>query len=218
MWGPQVVPDYPLTNFPQFARLPTELRLIVWEMAVEEPRDICFFAFPTGHRARTLTVGEINFYDAPVFFFVNRECRSVAMKAYTNVTVRIADPESVHIDINVKAKCGDGLRFWCDHKECPRLYQRLVEDKRGATISIDSEFGHETWFERPTCFMDQGSHWVLALQSDGCIPQGSLAVWRILGQEFYTNVAIRHPSLSLPDLQKLKGIRWRLDTRRRKYP
>ncbi|KAI0549074.1 hypothetical protein F4679DRAFT_548144 [Xylaria curta] len=210
LWGPLVVPD---TYFPQFAQLPPELRLIVWEMAVEEPRDISFFAFPTGHTPRTLTVGGVNFYDAPLFFFVNRECRSVAMKAYTNVTVRIADTGSLHIDVDVKAKCGDGFRFWCDHKECPRWYQRLVESKTPGTVSVDPEFGHAAWFERPTCKMGQSGDWVLTLQSDGCISRDSLDLWRILETEFYVTVAIRHPFLSRTDLQKFKARRWTMARR-----
>ncbi|KAI0967730.1 hypothetical protein F4678DRAFT_465335 [Xylaria arbuscula] len=68
-------------NFPQFVDLPPELRLEVWKAAFNgEDRGVHLFGFPPKRP---------KFFDVPVWFFVNWECREEAKKYYTAVKVQI---------------------------------------------------------------------------------------------------------------------------------
>ncbi|KAI3331667.1 hypothetical protein HD806DRAFT_478002, partial [Xylariaceae sp. AK1471] len=85
---PVTRPKAPSLGFPRFADLPVELRLIVWEMAMEEPRIIHISDHPLEPMPRRLTIDGVLFNQVPEFFFVNQECRQVALKQYTAVAAR----------------------------------------------------------------------------------------------------------------------------------
>ncbi|KAJ8122177.1 hypothetical protein O1611_g9906 [Lasiodiplodia mahajangana] len=80
-------PTSPPTSFPQFSKLPTELRIIIWELAMEEGRIIPLFHCPPGYIQRRLTISGMRFGDVPLFFFVNSECREVAAKRYIKTRI-----------------------------------------------------------------------------------------------------------------------------------
>ncbi|KAI1740778.1 hypothetical protein F4680DRAFT_447633 [Xylaria scruposa] len=201
MSEPQVVePASPPADFPQFARLPTELRLIIWEMAVEEPRNVFLFAFPAYRTPRTLTVGEDNFYDAPEFFFVNQECRAVATKVYTDISIMLQDTTSKHITISMKVKRGDGFWVWCDHFGCSAWCGELVEDEdsKAAAGSVNPQYQPEIMHCHDFCSINKMRDWLSSIWSDGRISEDSLEPWRSFEESNrYITISLRHPFLNL---------------------
>ncbi|KAI0459659.1 hypothetical protein F5B21DRAFT_251318 [Xylaria acuta] len=195
MSEPQAInADSPPAGFPQFTRLPTELRLIVWEMAMDEPRTICILGFPADRTPRTLVDGGDKFIDAPGFFFVNRECRKVATKAYTNLTVMMVAIDRT-IRLNLKAKRGDDLAFWCTHDECAGWRGTLVDAL--AARSVYPPHNPFTLSRIPNCPVDDVRRWVLSLQSDGCISEHDTELWCDLQPDMVPRITIiiYHPYL-----------------------
>ncbi|KAI0098761.1 hypothetical protein GGR51DRAFT_576896 [Nemania sp. FL0031] len=114
MSTPQVTsPSSPLTSFPQFPKLPTELRLFIWELAMEEGQTITLFRCPPNQIQRRLTIDGVKFSEVPVFFFVNSECRGIAAKKYlkTKITLKPgAMPFSI-LEVHLLLTANDRLTF-----------------------------------------------------------------------------------------------------------
>ncbi|KAJ8133196.1 hypothetical protein O1611_g425 [Lasiodiplodia mahajangana] len=110
-------PGSPLSSFPQFARFPPELRIKIWETAMDEPRTIHFLCVPDGHIPRTLMINDTQFVDAPMFFFVNRECREIAVKQHAELkalfTAQTNTPGYCFpaLELNLLIKDGDKFKF-----------------------------------------------------------------------------------------------------------
>ncbi|KAI6092969.1 hypothetical protein F4821DRAFT_223655 [Hypoxylon rubiginosum] len=79
-------------SFTIFGMLPLELRMIIWECAMDEPRIV---QLPDPHFGRTFVDGESGYptflkieghlcQQVPKFFLINRESRQLALKRYTN--------------------------------------------------------------------------------------------------------------------------------------
>ncbi|KAI0444757.1 hypothetical protein F4803DRAFT_226963 [Xylaria telfairii] len=193
-----VVPSSPPTSFPQFARLPTELREVIWKMAMAEPRTICILGFPAKRTPLTLAMGEFKFFDAPSFFFVNRECRKLATEVYSDLRVRISSLRVV-VHVDLKVQHGDGLAFWCMHDECMCCHGKLVEDDvlpAGSVTLPDTPF---TLAMNQTCPVDQVPRWLWALQTDGCISWDGIELWRSLRATVVpcVTIVLYHPALAL---------------------
>ncbi|KAI0159510.1 hypothetical protein GGR57DRAFT_457636 [Xylariaceae sp. FL1272] len=83
-------------TFPQFGRLPPELRMMIWEEAARVPRVVHLVERAMERtQSRTLTVKRVRqglqtqirrFSQVPELFFVNHEARAIALKEYTPVS------------------------------------------------------------------------------------------------------------------------------------
>lgn len=96
--------------FTLFQRLPTELRFMIWEfaMAMEKPRLVHLHArrcgIRRGHRRRGCPRGyglRLNIYgdryeQVPTYFFVNYECRLLALKHYS---IRFSVTEKYRVNV-----------------------------------------------------------------------------------------------------------------------
>ncbi|KAI0555148.1 hypothetical protein F4679DRAFT_522393 [Xylaria curta] len=198
MSSPQVVDvdvntDSPVASFPQFTRLPLELRLIIWEMAMDEPRSIRILKDPYP-QPRTLSVGKDNYYDAPGFFFVNQECRTVATKVYTDSDLEIAS--SYPIWVNMKVKRGDRLVISCNFCR-QEQYLHYVEREQADRQDEDIHDAHCCSNAR-----DELHDWLLSLLSDGCIsnPKNGLMVCRCYRTISDLHISIDAPFLALRNL------------------
>ncbi|KAI1298836.1 hypothetical protein F5Y03DRAFT_258931 [Xylaria venustula] len=109
-------------SFPKFDTLPGELRLQIWRAAINgEDRGVHILGYPSKWPARVLTIDNKKFFDVPVWFFVNVECRETAEPYYTAVKVQITvdrkgelvhpDSDSTHVNMYVHMKPGNTLNF-----------------------------------------------------------------------------------------------------------
>jgi hypothetical protein len=108
--------DPVILEFPQFSRLPPELRFLIWEKAMEDPRIIhiaSWIARSLKAPPDKLKIGRIQFEQVPKFFFVNRECRWVAMTYYPIVKVPIQSPQGPMTGemLNIHLKKNDIVAF-----------------------------------------------------------------------------------------------------------
>ncbi|KAJ8116222.1 hypothetical protein ONZ43_g4486 [Nemania bipapillata] len=105
------------SSFPQFALLPIELRISIWEIGLEEPRTLRFLHVSDGYVQRTLMINDMKFVCVPVFFFINRECRDIAVKQYTEVKAQFKARTDIpghcfpSLELNLLIKNGDKLEF-----------------------------------------------------------------------------------------------------------
>ncbi|KAI1130590.1 hypothetical protein F5Y10DRAFT_289010 [Nemania abortiva] len=110
-------PGSPTSSFPQFTRLPLELRIEIWEIAMDEPRAIHLLSAPDGHIQRTLMINDVKFVDVPVFFFVNRECRGIVVNQYSEIKAHFKARTDIpghsfpSLELNLLIKDGDKLEF-----------------------------------------------------------------------------------------------------------
>lgn len=104
-----------LEGFPRFDDLAGEIRIMIWRMAMEEPRLVHLRAAGCGigrfrrhgipeHGGRYyhLRICGEKFEQIPVYFFVNHECRYYALEFYTirfSVVERFRPPPSQAIPI-----------------------------------------------------------------------------------------------------------------------
>ncbi|KAI0104021.1 hypothetical protein GGR51DRAFT_523205, partial [Nemania sp. FL0031] len=104
-------------SFPQFARFPPELRIKIWEMAIDEPRTIPLLCVPESHIQRSLMIDGVPFIDVPTFLFVNRECRDIAVEKYTKMTAQFKARTNAPnvcfplLELNLLLKDGDKFEF-----------------------------------------------------------------------------------------------------------
>ncbi|KAI0192927.1 hypothetical protein EV127DRAFT_479344 [Xylaria flabelliformis] len=197
------MPKPQVASFPQFPRLPLELRFIIWEMAMDEPRSILilreqYHTRPT-RKPRTLSVGEDNFYDVPGFFFVNQECRTVAKKVYFDSSIEICDEDFKYkVYVNMKVKRGDSLVMSC---LCLPREEYLYYVER-----VDSD--DEYYLHTELCCCDdqvQLFNWLLSLLRDDCICKNGLELCRYYRTIKRIYITLRHPFLSL-EHQELASI------------
>ncbi|KAI1735956.1 hypothetical protein F4680DRAFT_452407 [Xylaria scruposa] len=174
-----------VASFPQFSRLPTELRLIIWEMAMDEPRTIVILreSSPT---PRTLSVGKDKFYNAPEFFFVNQECRTVATKLYTDSSLGIEDQRGYGIHLNIKAKRSDRLEMPVPYNSGGG-YLYYVE-----TVECDDED-----IDGICVWCDIMGSWLLSLLEDEFISEDGLELCCDYISSKFIYISLRHPFLSL---------------------
>ncbi|KAI1734322.1 hypothetical protein F4680DRAFT_438729 [Xylaria scruposa] len=202
MSSPQVTDvDADSASFPQFIRLPLELRLIIWEMAMDEPRSIRILKDPYP-KPRTLSVGEDNYYDAPKFFFVNQECRTVAAKVYTNSSLEINAWGFGAIGVNMKVKRGDRLVISChscNHEQYLHYVEREQEEEEEKEEKEEEEEEEEEDELHAFCCGNtrvELHDWLLSLLSDGCIsnPKSGFQLCR-----HYVYREMRDISISIDD-------------------
>ncbi|KAI3332683.1 hypothetical protein F4824DRAFT_474706 [Ustulina deusta] len=152
----------PPSSFPQFTRLPPELRMMIWEEAMDEPRTIHIFHVPENYTQRTLTINNVKFIDVPVFFFVNQECREIAVKQYTEIkgTLRISRPSvllcrnSKLLNLNFHMKKGNRLQF----HNCIPFGSESSPEPQHVSVRRESYFFN--------CDLPQFNRWVESLPSD----------------------------------------------------
>ncbi|KAI0799959.1 hypothetical protein GGR55DRAFT_683836 [Xylaria sp. FL0064] len=92
------VGDSRIEHFTLFPKLPTELRLIIWEFAMQGPRLVHLRAEECVKRyeeyrqyrrgcprtvAPKLKIYGTQYEQVPTYFFINRECRHLALKHYS---------------------------------------------------------------------------------------------------------------------------------------
>ncbi|KAI1279697.1 hypothetical protein F5Y07DRAFT_405927 [Xylaria sp. FL0933] len=85
------VGDSRIEQFTLFPKLPTELRLIIWEFAMQEPRLVHlrtdgYHPYRRGcprTGAPELKIYGTQYEQVPAYFFINRECRHLALKHYS---------------------------------------------------------------------------------------------------------------------------------------
>ncbi|KAI1116800.1 hypothetical protein F5Y14DRAFT_34031 [Nemania sp. NC0429] len=110
-------PPSPPTSFTRFSELPEKLRRTIWKMAMSRRRKFRMPDYPPGQLrgVEALTLGDEKFLGVPVFFFVNRECRDVALDMY--------HPTILHLDV----------RRPCPEEKWPLLLQggdRVIFDEK----------------------------------------------------------------------------------------
>ncbi|KAK5633093.1 hypothetical protein RRF57_008807 [Xylaria bambusicola] len=118
--GPQGLLGPP-TDFPKFEKLPAELRVKIWEMAMWEGRVIYLNSRRKSHEQEiTICWGE-RYFHVPVFFFVSPEARMCAMQRYDQMRVGISlcpwsasTPEKRRF-VNVHVIMGDRLIIRNNH-------------------------------------------------------------------------------------------------------
>ncbi|KAI0906658.1 hypothetical protein F4823DRAFT_631247 [Ustulina deusta] len=144
-----VVASFPresLVEFTIFQRLPTELRLTIWELAMENERRLVHLRARgcciKKHRRRgcpqsikpKLTIDGIRYEQVPAYFFVNYECRHVALKHYCirfSVHCRAVNPVySPQIETNIIMSPNDILVSW---------YTEALLETNG--VEVDLRFG-----------------------------------------------------------------------------
>ncbi|KAI0192949.1 hypothetical protein EV127DRAFT_479364 [Xylaria flabelliformis] len=198
MSEPQVVKvntDSPLGSFPQFTRLPPELRLMIWVMAMEESWIIRILRDNYQRKTRTLRVGEDTFYDVPKFFFVNQECRTVAMKVYTDSSLGIYDSEShLRVYIDMKVKRGDKLEFGCGGT-CPKESLEYVEQVEPGMKVMKP--GDDVRIHQPCCSNKALHDWLLTLLSMDCISKTGFQLCRYYETIRDIIIDLEHPFLLL---------------------
>ncbi|KAI8629141.1 hypothetical protein F5Y19DRAFT_434132 [Xylariaceae sp. FL1651] len=77
------------SDFPQFGRLPPEMRIAIWKLAMEEPRIIHISPFLLEPTPRKIKMNGLEYEQVPEFFFVSRECRWVAQVLYSATAVDV---------------------------------------------------------------------------------------------------------------------------------
>ncbi|KAI1351843.1 hypothetical protein F5Y01DRAFT_324745 [Xylaria sp. FL0043] len=92
------VADSRIEQFTLFPKLPTELRLIIWDFAMQEPRLVhiraeeCVKRYEEYRRYRhgcprtaapKFKIYGCQYEQVPTYFFINRECRYLALKHYS---------------------------------------------------------------------------------------------------------------------------------------
>ncbi|KAI1196053.1 hypothetical protein F5X97DRAFT_224201 [Nemania serpens] len=124
MSEPQVAsPTSPLTSFPKFPELPTELRLMIWAMSMSmDTRNLYLFRHPPGHARRVLTRDPDGgrFIEVPAFFFVNHECRHVALNTYKVMPIDVFLITNLRLtktmlEVNLFVRDDDTLFFESDN-------------------------------------------------------------------------------------------------------
>ncbi|KAI1113971.1 hypothetical protein F5Y14DRAFT_416498 [Nemania sp. NC0429] len=102
-----------LCKFHLFPQLPPELRLIIWTMAILEPRRIYMFCKPENRERRVLTINGTRFVEVPEFFFVNQECREVALgKKYRHMVAAVIaclGDEDAYAHVNLLVRNDDTM-------------------------------------------------------------------------------------------------------------
>lgn len=94
-------------QFPRFAKLPTELRLMCWRAALPGPRIITISVRYT-MKNEFLHRKSIATYDVPVLLSINKESRQVAQAAYEQQYSQHLNGNAVYIDLSK-----DALLFDC---------------------------------------------------------------------------------------------------------
>ena len=73
-------PDFYMPKFPQFRRLPFELRLMVWEFAARVPRVVEFNSCKKRFKLASRT-------SVPAFLHVNKESRNFGQQFYERISM-----------------------------------------------------------------------------------------------------------------------------------
>ncbi|KAI1083116.1 hypothetical protein F5B20DRAFT_577499 [Whalleya microplaca] len=81
-------PDSTPATFKRFPSLPTEIRLMIWELALTQPRVVCLDPAHFHHESSEptsliLKLKGFSYAHIPILFLVNHEARALAVKRYT---------------------------------------------------------------------------------------------------------------------------------------
>ncbi|KAI1425358.1 hypothetical protein F5Y12DRAFT_796075 [Xylaria sp. FL1777] len=154
-------PSSSISSFPQFAYLAPELRIMVWEKAMEEPRTIPLLHVPDHHIQRSLTIHGVKFIEVPVFFFVNWECRKIAVKQYTEIKARFVIgsrfPDGYNLDLYINFHITNGtiLSF---HNLKPMFFLFPIEHDRPVNAVWE--------WNLQCCEIPQVNRWLESLPSE----------------------------------------------------
>ncbi|KAI3318395.1 hypothetical protein HD806DRAFT_315160 [Xylariaceae sp. AK1471] len=129
-------------DFSQFSRLPPELRFMIWEKAMEDPRIIhTYTKYRLRPAPRKLTINGITFEQVPKFFFVNHECRQIAIKFYPVVKVPnhafSYRPKDAG-DVNMHIKSNDIFAFHCLQPKRITRYDFPIHPRTSPRVPIQS--------------------------------------------------------------------------------